>query len=55
MTSDNGSFMYRLSDPSSPTKPDENGRGHVGDHGIQGFLPENHQANANLRGTKADV
>jgi arylsulfatase A-like enzyme len=55
VTSDNGSFMYRLGDPSSPTKPDEEGRDHVAQPGIQGYLPENHQANGIFRGTKADI
>ncbi|MEJ2705331.1 MAG: arylsulfatase, partial [Sedimentisphaerales bacterium] len=45
-SSDNGSYMYRW--PES--KPD-----HTQNPGVQGFHPENHQANANWRGTKADV
>jgi arylsulfatase A-like enzyme len=55
MTNDNGSFMYRLGHPTSPTRAGKDGRDHAGDHTIQGFLPKNHTANANLRGSKADV
>jgi arylsulfatase A len=45
-SSDNGSYMYRLPE----NKPD-----HTQDAGIQGYRPENHQPNANWRGTKADI
>ncbi len=45
-TSDNGSYMHRL----TPDKPD-----HRQDATVQGYHPENHTANAHLRGTKADV
>jgi len=55
MTSDNGSFMYRLDHPTSPTKPGEGGKDHLGDSTIQGYLAKNHTANAELRGTKADA
>jgi arylsulfatase A-like enzyme len=55
MTSDNGSFMYRLGHPASPAKPGEGGVDHVGDATIQGYLPKHHTANAELRGTKADA
>ncbi len=46
VTSDNGSFMYRL-DAASPD--------HVEDETIQGYRPEHHTANAQWRGTKADI
>lgn len=55
MTSDNGSFMYRLGHPASPTKPGKGGEDHVADQTIQGYLPQNHTSNGELRGTKADV
>jgi arylsulfatase A-like enzyme len=55
MTSDNGSFMYRLDHPTSPTKPGEGGKDHVSDDTIQGYFSKHHTANAELRGTKADV
>jgi len=45
-TSDNGSFMYRFEDG----KPD-----HLDEPKQQGYRPENHQPNGNLRGTKADI
>ncbi|MBN1844422.1 MAG: sulfatase-like hydrolase/transferase [Sedimentisphaerales bacterium] len=45
-TSDNGSYMFRLA---------ESQQDHVQDATKQGYRPENHQANANYRGTKADV
>ena len=45
-TSDNGSFMYHLSD-------DE--KDHVDDESIQGYRASNHRANHIYRGTKADV
>ena len=47
VTSDNGSFMYRL-DKS-------NGSDHLDDETVQGYFPENHQANYKYRGTKADI
>ena len=46
VSSDNGSFMYRL----NPDRPD-----HTDDPTIQGYRAENHKANGNLRGTKADI
>lgn len=46
-TSDNGSFMYRESDPNAPD--------HVSDSTLQKFRPEHHRANGPLRGTKADI
>ena len=46
VTSDNGSFMYRLN-------PDETD--HVNDSSVQGYRPVHHMANANWRGTKADI
>jgi arylsulfatase A-like enzyme len=46
VTSDNGSFMYRYDDD----RPD-----HVDDGGVQGYRASHHTANANWRGTKADV
>jgi arylsulfatase A len=46
VTSDNGSFMYRFDDD----RPD-----HVDDGGVQGYRASHHTANANWRGTKADV
>ncbi len=45
-TSDNGSYMYRW----PREKPD-----HVDDAGVQGFHPAHHKANADWRGTKADI
>lgn len=45
-TSDNGSYMYRW----TQDKPD-----HTENFGAQGFHPSNHQANADWRGTKADI
>lgn len=47
VTSDNGSFMYRLDDANEAD--------HLGDETIQGYFPENHTANYIFRGTKADV
>lgn len=46
-TSDNGSYMYRYDKVDQPD--------HVDDVTIQGFRPENHVANGELRGTKADI
>ena len=46
VTSDNGSFMYRLAG-------DE--KDHVDDDTVQGYRPEHHTANADWRGTKADI
>ena len=46
VTSDNGSFMYRL----EPGETD-----HVEDNTVQGYRPEHHSANAKWRGTKADI
>jgi arylsulfatase A-like enzyme len=45
-TSDNGSYMYRRADD----QPD-----HTTDHSIQGYAPRHHRANADWRGTKADI
>ena len=45
-TSDNGSYMYRL-------KSDE--KDHIDEESVQGYRPEHHTANADFRGTKADV
>jgi arylsulfatase A-like enzyme len=45
-TSDNGSYMYR--------KPQDD-PDHTENPGVQGFHPSNHQANADWRGTKADI
>lgn len=47
VSSDNGSFMYRVDDPSKPS--------HEQDVKVQGYHPEVHTANGPLRGTKADV
>jgi arylsulfatase A-like enzyme len=47
ITSDNGSFMYRISDDK---KSD-----HMTDKNVHGFFPKNHEPNYNYRGTKADV
>lgn len=46
VTSDNGSFMYRL---------DEGANDHVTDATIQGYDSANHQSNFIYRGTKADI
>ena len=46
VTSDNGSFMYRLQDDAQD---------HVDDASVQGYRAANHTANANWRGTKADI
>ncbi|MEP3480914.1 MAG: arylsulfatase [Fuerstiella sp.] len=45
-TSDNGSYMRKLSDDQT---------GHVEDPQVQGYLQQDHQANLHWRGTKADV
>jgi len=45
-SSDNGSYMYRLPEDT----PD-----HTQDAGVQGFHIKNHEANAQWRGTKADI
>ncbi len=45
MTSDNASFMYRI------TKGD----GHTTKQSVQGFKPDVHQSNYHFRGTKADI
>ena len=45
-TSDNGSFMYRLSAGEA---------GHVADETIQAFNEGNHTSNYVFRGTKADI
>ncbi len=44
-SSDNASFMYNQGSET----------GHVEDHSVQGFNPENHRSNYIYRGTKADV
>ncbi len=47
VTSDNGSFMYRL---------DEKAKGdHLNDSSIQGYYAKNHTANYIYRGTKTDI
>ncbi|MCB1122388.1 MAG: arylsulfatase, partial [Verrucomicrobiae bacterium] len=46
-TSDNGSYMYRLTDPNEPD--------HVSDASVQAFYEGNHTSNGELRGTKADI
>jgi len=46
LMSDNGSFMYRLSDKESD---------HREDFTVTGYRPENHQSNYHWRGTKADI
>lgn len=46
-TSDNGSFMYRLSGASDPD--------HSDDEKIQAYRPRNHVSNYVFRGTKADI
>lgn len=45
-TSDNGSYMRKLSDDET---------GHVEDSQVQGYSQQDHQANLHWRGTKADV
>ena len=47
VSSDNGSFMYRVDDLSKPS--------HEQDVKVQGYHPSVHTANGPLRGTKADV
>lgn len=47
VTSDNGSFMYRIDDPEKPS--------HEEKAQVQGYHPEVHRANGPLRGTKADI
>jgi arylsulfatase A len=47
LTSDNGSFMYRLTDANEPD--------HVADETVQAFYEGNHTANGPWRGTKADI
>ncbi|MCZ6675431.1 MAG: arylsulfatase [Verrucomicrobia bacterium] len=46
-TSDNGSYMYRQTDPAQAD--------HVSDETVQAFYEGNHTANGPLRGTKADI
>jgi arylsulfatase A len=46
-TSDNGSYMYRQTDPKQPD--------HATDRTVQGYYEGNHTANGELRGTKADI
>lgn len=46
-TSDNGSFMYRQTDPAEPD--------HLIDETVQGYFEGNHTANGDFRGTKADI
>ena len=46
VSSDNGSFMHRLSDGETD---------HVEDESVQGYRSEHHTANAEWRGTKADI
>ncbi|MCT4591369.1 MAG: arylsulfatase [Carboxylicivirga sp.] len=47
ITSDNGSFMYRLDEATE--------NDHLTDESVQGYFAKNHEANYNYRGTKADV
>ncbi|QQE13981.1 arylsulfatase [Planctomycetota bacterium] len=47
-TSDNGSFMYRWD-------PADKATDHMSDRLSMGYYPENHEANYNYRGTKADI
>ncbi|WP_432797156.1 sulfatase family protein [Poriferisphaera sp. WC338] len=47
-TSDNGSFMYRY---DKETRPSD----HRANLKSMGYYPENHEANYNFRGTKADI
>jgi arylsulfatase A-like enzyme len=61
VTSDNGSYMYRLDAPECPAnltsqskKPEDNAD-HATDPGIQGFTSSHHRANGPWRGTKADI
>ena len=46
VTSDNGSFMFRI---------DEGKPGHIDDFRVVGYHPNNHQSNSIWRGTKADI
>ncbi len=46
-TSDNGSFMYRTTDPADPD--------HLADETLQSYFEGNHTANGVRRGTKADI
>ncbi len=46
-TSDNGSFMYRLTDEGEPH--------HVADQTVQAYYEGHHTANGIYRGTKADI
>jgi arylsulfatase A len=45
-SSDNGSYMFRQPEDTED---------HIHDPKIQGYLPSNHKANADWRGTKADI
>ena len=47
VSSDNGSFMYRIDDLTKPS--------HEEKLSVQGYHPQVHQANGPLRGTKADI
>jgi arylsulfatase A-like enzyme len=54
LSSDNGSYMYRIDSPESGLK--DTGEGdHVSDHTVQGYYSASHQANHPWRGTKADI
>jgi arylsulfatase A len=67
VSSDNGSFMYRLDAPESPHRAKQAPTTHAPDlvppllvdHSIDptvhGYLTETHRANGALRGTKADI
>ena len=62
VSSDNGSFMYRLDAPESPQRAKEKTGDdgpalldHVAEPKIQGYLSSTHRANGDLRGTKADI
>lgn len=61
VTSDNGSYMYRLDAPECPSdltskssKPEDD-TDHVTRPEIQGFQSKHHTSNGPLRGTKADI
>lgn len=61
VTSDNGSFMYRLDAEECPdrltskSQKPANDQDHVTQPEIQGFQSKHHRANGPWRGTKADV
>lgn len=55
VSSDNGSFMYRLDSPESPQRAKADGIDHAADATVHGYLSTTHRANGALRGTKADI